>query len=303
MYRYKRLLVALSMSERDGTTIRYAGMISRMAESERVYFAYVPKSLDLPDDLCCEYPELEEPLDEAEAHVMEAVVQEHFDGPAGISISYEVPEGSQIVELLRLAKHKNIDLVIAGVDPKDKGHRTLTEKLARKAPCSVLMIPEGAKPEIRKVLVPVDFSDHTQDTMDVAVAFATAAKLDRVHCLHAYHVPPGFQKTGKTYEQFAKIMLGHAEKKLHESMKNIDLKGLEMDPLYVLDDKPHRAVLKAIETEKPDLLITGTRGRSAAAAILLGSVTEHLLQLVDIPMVAVKRKGAGMGFLDALLKI
>lgn len=303
MYRYKRLLVALSMSERDGTTVLYAGMITRIAESEKIYFARVSESLDLPEDLCCEYPELEEPLDEAETHVMEEVVKEHFDGPPGIEISHEVPEGSEIVELLRLAKQKNIDLVIVGVDPDVKGHRTLAEKLARKAPCSVLMVPKGSKAEIRKILVPVDFSQHTQDTMDVAVAFATAAKLGAVECLHAYRVPPGFHKTGKTYEEFANIMLGHAEKKFHDSVQNLDLKGLNVDPFYVLDEKPHRAVLKAIKEHESDLLITGTRGRSIAAAILLGSVTEHLIQLVEIPTVAVKRKGAGMGFLDALLKI
>ena len=71
MYRYKRLLVHLRMNERDATIIRYAGMISRLAQSEKVYFVHEMETLDIPEDLCCEFPELTAPLDETERHVME----------------------------------------------------------------------------------------------------------------------------------------------------------------------------------------------------------------------------------------
>jgi hypothetical protein len=37
--------------------------------------------------------------------------------------------------------------------------------------------------------------------------------------------------------------------------------------------------------------------------VLLGSVTEHLINTTTVPFMAVKKKGAGMGLLDALLKL
>jgi hypothetical protein len=38
MYRYKRLLVGVSFASQDGSSIRYAAMISRLAKSEKITF-------------------------------------------------------------------------------------------------------------------------------------------------------------------------------------------------------------------------------------------------------------------------
>ena len=47
----------------------------------------------------------------------------------------------------------------------------------------------------------------------------------------------------------------------------------------------------------------GARGRRAGAAVLLGSVTEHLINTTTVPLLAVKKKGSGMSILDALLEL
>ncbi|MBN2439428.1 MAG: universal stress protein, partial [Deltaproteobacteria bacterium] len=47
----------------------------------------------------------------------------------------------------------------------------------------------------------------------------------------------------------------------------------------------------------------GARGRKAGAGVLLGSVTEHLIETTTVPLMAVKKKGTGMSILDALLKL
>jgi nucleotide-binding universal stress UspA family protein len=52
-----------------------------------------------------------------------------------------------------------------------------------------------------------------------------------------------------------------------------------------------------------DLVVVGTRGRSASAAVLLGSVGEQVVRAARVPVVAVKRKGATLGLLDALFDI
>jgi nucleotide-binding universal stress UspA family protein len=58
-----------------------------------------------------------------------------------------------------------------------------------------------------------------------------------------------------------------------------------------------------LEKSEIHLLIMGARGRKAGAGVLLGSVTEHLIKTTTVPLMAVKEKGTGMGFLDALLKL
>jgi nucleotide-binding universal stress UspA family protein len=304
MYRYRRLLVGLSLANQDGSSIRYAAMISRLAESEKITFLHVASTLDIPDELRAEYPELIEPVGASVKEQMEKVVKEHFDGRPETRLEYEVVEGSPLLEFLRRAKEDEIDLIVMRKRREPSGGGTLFEKLARKAPCSVLFVPEGSKAWFTSILVPVDFSENSADAMEIAVALALAAKdIKEISCLHVYSVPIGYYKTGKSYEEFGEIMKGHAEENFKEFIKTIDLKGLSVNPVFRLEKKPADGVEHAIKEHKRCLLIMGARGRRAAAGILLGSVTEHLIKTTTVPLLAVKKKGTGMSILDALLEL
>ena len=75
MYRYKRLLVGLTMAERDEATLKYAAMIARMAESEKVYFIHVAPSLEIPQEIREQYSDQFEPVDEVTEDRMAEVVR------------------------------------------------------------------------------------------------------------------------------------------------------------------------------------------------------------------------------------
>ena len=314
MYRYKRLMVALSLGEQDEASIRYAAMVSNLARSEKIIFIHVASSSDISDELKAEYPDLIEPVDEFAKHRMEELIAKYFDGYSDAVLEYTVVEGSPLLEVLRRSKEDEIDLIIMCKrrEPQESG--SLPPKLARKAPCSVLFIPEETQPAITNILVPTDFSENSVDAMDVAVAFATAAGVSTIHCLNAYSVPIGFYKTGKTYEQFAEIMKGHAEKNYQEFLQTevcrnetvceiTNLKEINVSPIFKLEKKPATVIEEVIKEHQIDLLIMGARGRKAAAGVLLGSVTEHQIMTSRVPVLAVKKKGANMSLLDALLKL
>jgi nucleotide-binding universal stress UspA family protein len=304
MYRYNRLLVGISFAQQDGASIRYAALMSRMARSEKVIFLHVASTLDIPEDLLEEYPELFQPVDRYAKQQMEALVGRYFDGHPDTQISYEVVEGSPLIEFLRLAKEEEIDVIVMRKRRRPTASGALFEKLARKAPCSVLFVPEGSRAWFRTILVPVDFSENSVDAMEAAVAIASAsADIQEVHCLHVYSVPIGYSKTGKSYREFAEIMKGHAERNYREFIEKIDLKGLSVTPLYRLAKKEYKGIEEVIKERQASLVVIGARGRKAGAGILLGSVTEHFIKTTTVPLLAVKRKGTGMGLLDALLKL
>jgi nucleotide-binding universal stress UspA family protein len=315
MYRYQHLLVALSLTEQDAAAIRFAGLVSRLAKSEKVTFMHVTSAQDdIPEELQSEFPDLKEDSGELAKKKMEALVSEYFQAEDRTVLDYKVMEGSPLIELLRWAKNDQTDLIVMVKrrEPAEKG--TLPEKLIRRVPCSVLLVPEGAEAAFCNILVPTDFSENSVDAMDVAVAFAMAKGIDQIYCLHAYDVPLGHYKTGKSYEQFAEIMKGHAEKKLesflHEEIcqngsvcRIKDFKGIKVTPILQLEKKAAKAIEETINHLNIDLLIIGARGRHAGAGVLLGSVTEHQLRTTAIPILAVKKKGTGMNILDALLQL
>jgi len=136
------------------------------------------------------------------------------------------------------------------------------------------------------------------------VAFVLAGGIKEIRCLNVYDVPSGYYKTGKSYEQFAEIMKGHAEKKYQEFISSIDLKGLKAVPNFKIEKKNYRGIWEAVLEEKEvHLLIMGARGRKAGAGVLLGSVTEHLIRTTKVPLLAVKKKGTGLSLLDALFRL
>jgi nucleotide-binding universal stress UspA family protein len=304
MYRFKRLLVGISFAEQDGAGIRYAAMISRLARSEKVVFLHVASSVDLPEDLLKEYPDLFQPVGEYARGQMKELVHQYFDGHPDTEISYQVVEGAPLIEFLRMVKEEDIDLVVMRKRGEPGSTGALFEKLARKAPCSVLFVPEGSKAWFTNILVPVDFSENAMDAMEVGVSIGLAASgIKEIYCLHVYSVPIGFYKTGKSYEEFAEIMKGHAQRYYAEFIKKVDLKGLSAVPIFKLDKKEYRGIEEVIKERGISLVLIGARGRKAGAGVLLGSVTEHLINSTTVPFVAVKKKGTGMGLLDALLKL
>jgi len=303
MYQFKRLLVGISFAQQDGASIRYAALISRLAKSEKVTFLHVANTVDIPEELRKEYPDLVPSVDEYARHEMEVLVKKYFDGHPDTKIAYDVVEGSPLIEFLRWSKEEDIDLIIMRKRSEHIDSGTLFEKIARKAPCSVLFVPEKSKAWFTNILVPVDFSDYSADAMDVAIAIAHASGVNEVRCLHVYSVPIGYHKTGKSYEEFAEIMKGHAEKSYREFIEKIDLKSVSVTPIFKLDKKATSGIEEVVKEHQIYLLVMGARGRKAGSGVLLGSVTEYLIDTTTIPLLAVKKKGEGMGLIDALLKL
>ncbi len=305
MYRYKRLLVGLELSKVDPYTIRYAAKVTRMAKSEKVYFVHVAKSLDIPSEIVQKFPDILEPLDEAAKEEIEQRVREHFvNGYPDVKLDYEVIEGNPLPELLRRTRQKLIDLVIVGKKREvSHGGASLPEKIARKAPCSVMIVPEKSKTIITKIVTPVDFSDYSVDAMDVAIAFAsTASQKPPIYCLRVYDVPRGYNyyNTPKSFKAFLKAMENYAEKSYNKFIANFDLKNVPVHPIFESSDYVSKSIAKVVKRRKADLLVLGVRGKSSTAAVLLGGTTEKLIRTTGIPLVVVKRKGEHLNLLEAL---
>jgi nucleotide-binding universal stress UspA family protein len=301
MHRYQRVMVAVNLSKLDATVVRYADMICRLAQSKRVYFTHVAPELEVPAALRERYPTASETAEDAIERTVRELVGEHFTGSPGVEVRVEVALGSPVVELLRGIRQHEIDIAVVGKGAGKDDAGSVPEQLARQAPCSVMIVHEGSEPRISRILVPVDFSDHSTDAFEAALAFARARGPAAIHCLHVYDVQPFGKDIARTYEQFAEIVRDHVEEAYRAFVNGFDLGGVSVTPDFVADGRPSKAIVSAIERHRPDLVVMGARGRTAAAAVLLGSTTERVIRRAGVSLLAVKRKGAGMGWLEALL--
>ncbi len=106
---------------------------------------------------------------------MEGMVEKYWKGPSETEKIHKIIEGNPLTEIIRLTREENIDLILVGRKKEKEVWGKLPLHLTRKAPCSVLIIPEGSSTRITNILVPVDFSDDSRAALEVAIRGAVAA--------------------------------------------------------------------------------------------------------------------------------
>jgi len=298
MNRFKHLLVHLDLQgDHDRSVIRYASAVSRLGRSKRVEFVHTGPAPTLIAGFVDASPARTAAwLRQANAEV-ERLVHRHFRGPQGCRVQVQVLGGAGFHDLLDQLRQRDTDLILVG---KSETNVAFVEKLVRKTPCSVMVVPPGRSVAYRRILVTTDFSEHSARAMEVAVAFARARKLKRLCCFHSYPIPYGQHKTGIPREQFRRETEVWQRKHFEEFRQPIDFHGLEAG--FICEENPVAAlgILKQAEHQKSDLMVMGARGMDALTAALLGSTTAQVVRETQIPTLIVKPKGAGRDLLDVL---
>ncbi|HCY87438.1 MAG TPA: hypothetical protein DHV36_20055 [Desulfobacteraceae bacterium] len=302
MIRYKKLMVALNLDDLDTLLIQYVGFVAKMSRASDIYFVHVSDSFDIPDEIKKIYPEILSPVDEAACERMKAIVRRTLEDQPDTRFHFQAKEGPMIGTLVNLTRDLDIDLLIAGHPGGDTPiGRHYSEKIARKAFCSVLVVPQDTRVHLERILVASDFSGHSCDSIDVGCAFARAAELPSLDVLNVFRVPEGYYKTGKTIEEFTEVMLKNAEEKSKQCLARLDLQGIKAVPRFKMTENVIKGILAFADETDTSLIVVGARGRSGdIAAILLGSVTEGLIRNTTRPLLAVKKKGQGLNILEAL---
>ena len=307
MYQLKRIVVSVDLSDMDEEVIRYTSIIAEVMDADTIYFLHVAPSLDLPDNLDPADQSALAPVDETIRHEVQQTVDKYFQQRADTKTTIDVMEGKPTEALLKYAKRKEVDMVVVGKPGKKLRSKVHLGKIAELSTCSALFVPKGADIQIKKMGVAVDFSEHAKLALEQALRIAEESSDIEVYGFHVYRIPHGYSKTGKSYEEFAQIMKKNAEEdadRFFKKYNSIDQQHCQM--LYELtEDKEIHDELNDLATGKNvDMLLIGSQGRTAAASMLLGSVSEELLHYENkFPLFIVKEKDSNMGFFEALFKL
>ena len=307
MYQIKKLIVCLDQSSLDETLVRFASFIAKANQTKKIYFTNIIRNLNIPKEVLAEFPNLiENMVDERKAQMKE-VVEENFVKHDDIEFSYVVKEGQLSKKVLKLAHEKSADMIIVGRKVNLPGTGVISQRLARRASCSLLIIPENSNPKINRLLVPSDFSDYSKDAMEEAILIAEKySKKTEIVCQNVFTVPSGYHFTGKSYKEFTTIMQMHAEINFKKFIRRIDTKNIQITPVYTQDedDDPVEDILAKAKEINADAIIIGAKGRTAATALFIGSMAERLIQLNDeFPLLVTRPKGKNAGILDYILEI
>ncbi len=305
MERYERILVCIDRSVYDAPLLAYAGGRSRAASSKEVHFLYV---LDDTERLSYDTPEGSPAPRDLSGEALQALVTEHFNGHGREHLLYEVIRRSPLIEILRYAHEKDVDLIMMGrhcgcqVVADDEA--LLARRITRKATCSVLVLPEEYALQAEAIVVPVRDTECSANALEAACGIAAATGAT-VTALNVYAVHAGYSRTGTNLEEHQALLEAAATRECARLIKRTDTHGMKVEYKCAPDlhGKPVPIILEALGSGSGRAVVIGARGRSGAAGVLLGTVTDQLIRKSPSPVLAVKKKGECLGVLRALLVI
>ena len=143
-------------------------------------------------------------------------------------------------------------------------------------------------PEIRKILIPVDFSPPSDHATDYGVDLAEqlGAEVDVVHAyqIPIYALPDGGVMVGP---EFVSRLTESAQKGLDQLVERYADRKVKLRT-HMADGAPHLEVQRLAEELGADLIVMGTHGRTGLRHFLLGSVAERVVRVSTVPVVTVR---------------
>jgi len=304
MKNFSKALVGLDLTEMDDVLIKKTILFLDFLGIEKCYFIHVSKNLAIPQDIIDNYPDLVAPGDESVEAIMNDKLRQ-FNFPSSVEVEVFAEEGDHPLDtFLRWARIKDVDLIVMGRKETLEGSGSLAKGVAKKAPCSILMLQEKRPPGLpEKIMVPTDFSSHNHMIFEFGERIASEMNAEMVP-VNIYEVPHGYSKTGKSFEEFSSIMKKNAQTDYKNFLKEHQNKKVKCQ--FILRKKNHdgEILLAHAEEIEADMILIGSRGKSKSAALMLGSTAEELIEVNNkIPMLIFKKKGENIGFFEALFKI
>ncbi len=137
----------------------------------------------------------------------------------------------------------------------------------------------------RRIVVPVDFSEHAHAACERAFAFA-AASHSSVELLHAYP-PPASVLDIETPPHLLEQLRDHEKLAFDRFCAEYDQAGRTFERTFVERD-PAEAIHSAARERDASLIVMGSHGRRGVDRLLLGSVAERTLHGAPVPVLIVR---------------
>ena len=143
-------------------------------------------------------------------------------------------------------------------------------------------------PDIKRILVPLDFSTSSRRALDYAAGMARQFDAS-LHLVHVCEVPT--MMTGSidayaiAYTDWSQRLGEEAEHELVTIAASVT--GCKVTT-EVLFGNAARAIVEAAETNAADLIVMGTHGHGAVMHLMMGNVAERVVRTAPCPVMTVR---------------
>jgi nucleotide-binding universal stress UspA family protein len=224
-----------------------------------------------------------------------------------------VVKGRPYHAVSQLARKLHTDLIVTSTH----GHTGLrhvflgstAERIVQHAPCGVLVVREherdfvcgsddAAKSKrvirLKKILVPVDFSDCSMIGLEFAVRLAQlwSAELVTFNCVPLQTFAIYGEYGGLDLAAVTNDAQRAAKKQMHEVVSTLESQDIVVKGVIELG-LPAQAICDYARSNEVDLIITMTHGSTGLTHVLIGSTAEHVVRYAHCPVVVMPSYARG----------
>jgi nucleotide-binding universal stress UspA family protein len=205
--------------------------------------------------------------------------------------------GNVLAEIASHADAIDADLLVMGARGAGFVRELLigstTERVLRKVTRPLLVVKQMAHEPYRRVLVPVDFSSRSLESLRLAQRLAPQAEYV---LLHAFEVPfEGKLRYAGVEESALSSLRINARREATAKMNDLVAEaGADENRVrrIVVHGEASIQVLEQEQAQDCDLIVIGKRGQGLIGELLLGSVTKHILAQSAADVLVADRAGA-----------
>ncbi|HVX93508.1 MAG TPA: universal stress protein [Polyangia bacterium] len=137
-----------------------------------------------------------------------------------------------------------------------------------------------------KILVPFDFSDMAERALAWAADLQRTTSAPALHIVHAISSRP----SGATDVPVERLLpdedeIAELERAMLDQARRAEASATAA--VWIRASKVGDIILDAAASEKADLVVMGSHGRTGVKRLLLGSVAEHVLRHAKCPVVTI----------------
>ena len=303
MQSIKRLLVILDVNEHDDVVLDFINRVEEVMEFEHIAFLHVAENVDIPQAILDKFPGLTPSLDDSINQAITDKIKNYEHLSSHKSVVVETMEGSSQDVIGKYIRENDIDLLVVDRSGDSDDEVDYLQKLIRRSSCSVALVPPSVPGEIKNLLVPMDFSNNSYMSLELASILSSKHKNMHVHGLHIYKLPHGYFKTGLTKEEFIEEMIKNARHEIDQFIErsHIDRERFTMHYRMATNAGIPSMISQFAFANRIDGIVLGSRGGSNISSFFLGRVTEALIHRDQyLPMFIVKNKGENLKLWEAI---
>lgn len=290
--RLETILVPIDFSSASIYPIQWAKFIAQRTKAGLHFVSVYPFPLPIasrftPQRARTEVQEIEEQIHRD----LEAVALSQEVSGAG----FHARAGRPASNICQLAGEIQADLIVLSTHGRTGWERAFlgstAEEVVRHAACPVLVARQSkARPknnlQLRKIVVPVDFSECSAQGLNYAVGLAQrfGSELVLLHVFPVFNDPT--PAMAYTRSEVARWVREGAEAHMAELVRTTDFGGTKFRTV-IKTGAPAQKVCRYARRVSADLIVTATHGRTGLPHMLIGSTAEHVVRYAKTPVLVV----------------